>query len=289
MSRREWTCLGFVLSAALSLAGCGAPGGKNAAVKPPGAGGKSVASRKTGAGVDDLNPENSMRRDLQQLQERERQQIKAVEEMRTALSQGEGMIAGEEKKLSEIRSQIARYEDALRTYGKGAYEEEASRRAAVPASYAPQPRGSANNYWDNRQAAARERAGNETVLYDSRAAAAAPPPAPRVKEEVVEKPFAGAPVTRSRYPEPSRRPELEENTWNPPTNLFSNQATPPRFDPTPTASARSEAAASGSLRPAAKAAPAPAPAPAPAAVFAPAPAETHVAPEDEVFVPDLRF
>lgn len=104
-------------------------------------GGKSN-NRRVSAETESLSPEGSMQRDLARLHDREKAQVKVVKEMRDALSQGEDVIVREERKLDEIRTQIARFDSAMRNQemasagrrGRPAPAASTSRNGVVPAS-----------------------------------------------------------------------------------------------------------------------------------------------------------
>ncbi|MDR0363053.1 MAG: hypothetical protein LBJ46_10285 [Planctomycetota bacterium] len=75
-------------------------------------------------------PEDSLRRDLQQLRAEEKTQTRRVNDLRSGLAEGETIISKEETRLADIRRNIRQYETAL-----GDYSMDHSRRDDyVPAS-----------------------------------------------------------------------------------------------------------------------------------------------------------
>lgn len=318
MSRIGLFCLFLGVAPALTLAGCGGGDGGGGRVargrfnlgkkdqdvasrtgsrsssKSPSAPGRR--NQAVSANLDDLNPESSMQRDLAKLRERERSQVKVVEEMRTALDQGTDMVQKEERKLADIRSQIARYDNAVRGYQQSSHERApGGRETQSRADYArtaPQNEALSSPYAVNANAEYHPNAGGEEVLYNARNPIPMNQPAPAPRNtasrggEYNEKPFAGATVTRARVPEPAIRPapqaqapaEDDELLWNPPSRMYADRAVQPK-----------PIATQGGLRPNGNAAPAPqAVAKAPAAKAAPAPAVAPAAFGDtEVFSPDL--
>lgn len=116
MSIRTLFLLGALIPAIVS-AGCG--GGKDNANAAKANDEKGETKNAAGdrspadAGLDSLTPENSMRRDLELLRERENAQAEILSEMRGRLNENENMLKREENRLAEMRTQITRYEEAL--------------------------------------------------------------------------------------------------------------------------------------------------------------------------------
>ena len=288
----------ILLSAALVVVGCGdAGGGRSASSRA----GKSRNTASKGAGkqgdLDNLSPEMSMQRDLERLREREKSQAKVVKEMRGALSQGEGVVEKEEQKLTEIRGQIAEYDNTMRRYGTasaGAPARGGDRRAEVAAAtMRTDDRNVSNTRGRNEShavpaSAARDGdgysamragytpggSGGEEVLYSAPTAPARQVQTASGGGEFESSPFAGARAGRSQTPAPAPMPSSasqqrvddDENIWNPPSgNLFSSNANssiaPPlpksRHDALKSAPARAPQAA----QPVAKASVKPTPAP----------------------------
>lgn len=113
-----------VLFLGLAASGCGVSDAKSAFLRDEAQrekkdeGAASSSREKLQAGADDeqvYTPEASMRRDLARLREREEKQASLVSGMRNELSEGKHMVDSEEKRLAEIREQIADYEQALGT------------------------------------------------------------------------------------------------------------------------------------------------------------------------------
>ncbi len=329
MSRIGLICLLVGLSPALFLAGCGDSGGGRVSRGRfnPGKKDQETASRSgskpspqgrksqpVSAGLDDLSPEGSMQRDLAKLRERERTQAKTVDEMRSAMNQAEDMVMKEERKLEEIRTQIARYDRAMQGYEQASGNGRSPRGREAPARAEYASAAPSDNQWANPYAGA-SNAGGEEVLYSNRSAVPmnpAPAQAPRNLavadrggNEYAEKPFAGATVTRSRAPSqiqaqapatpapaPAPRPQTqarhadeEESIWNPPSRLYADKAVQPK--PVPTQQSVRPANPVAQPQAAARA-PAPAAAPQPAKQAAPQMSVSGATFEDtEVFTPDL--
>lgn len=250
----------LIMSAALTACGCF--GGGDGNVSSRGSGGNrffkkkdgATASRSGGRGrkgaknarandgkIEDLSPENSMKRDLAVLRDRERAQVKVVKDMRGALVEGEDVVIREEQKLDEIRNQIARYDMAINDRGyAGARNARGGRAAARPAPsggnvmpasmYTDEDNGGGRSRYADRHDPAPRRGRVEPASYrtgerEERAPARGPARRPAY-ESNDDGPYSsrdrGAP---SRY---DSRPSREEparggrEEWSPDGNLFSS-------------------------------------------------------------------
>lgn len=302
-AKKTWVLTALAL-ALPCLAGClgGSDGASRSASRARATRGQKDTAAKSGKSapprrnqkpedLDNLSPEASMQRDLARLKEKERQQVKTVSEMRTALGQGQEIVMKEEKNLEELRGQISKYESAMRQYENVASAADTG-RSADPRRGSP---AMASRY-DSRQTRTSGPADGEVMLYDGRAeapVAAATPPRRDAPSRQPEYARAEPP----RQAPPAQSGPARQDGWAPPTNLFDTR---PSVSPLAAAqTARREEQFSAMMpparqparqpvRPAASPA-APAPAPQPAQTFAaPAPVPAAGATfDDEVFTPDL--
>lgn len=234
---------GIVIIVALCLASMGCFGGGD------GGGGKRMSSRgrfglkkkrnaaassrnKRRVGdVEQYSPEASMQRDLAQLKESEKNQVRMIKDMRSSLDQRSAQYQKEEEKLQDIRNRISSYDRAIQSQDLAAGDRRPARPATVmaAASVAPREGGAPRNVRASyspdsppaapRQAPPRPRPSvareGETVLFDpndpedralmSPYATASAPSAPSI-------PQAG--FMASPYEQPN-------DGWTPPTTLFA--------------------------------------------------------------------
>lgn len=221
----------LLLSGALILAlfSAGCIGGKDSA-RGPGAKDKKTVGEDgrddpslADAGYDSMTPENSMRRDLDLLRERERKQAQNLAAMRGELNENESLLKREENRLAETRTQIVRYEEALGqrppTQAKTGF--------ARQAEFAQADTGPGFSEYDHlfqRQVnanvardAAPARQPQAEQTYGALAAAGAAPEQPFIRES---NHFAGAPRGRARTDfsvpqQPQPQAEGEIVVWNP--------------------------------------------------------------------------
>lgn len=286
----RFACISTVLSLSLAASGCGLGGGggrtaSNAGSKKNKAmAGRNVKkdSRKTSGDLAGMTPETSMKRDMDELREKERKQAKMVEEMRKDLAKGEDIVDKEEQKLVAIRQQIQEYGSAVRRFemasAKGGPRQNRSQSESeeylAPASmYAEDNRGGKEHTFapaSYSQPAPRETYNerpahnNNTVRYESQGGSRVNPAA---RDEMLfdSRYYDNPQPAPTPQTAPQRRQQMTEDDWNPPTNIFSNNPTPPK--PQAAAVKRNPPAASPKLAPQATKAAAPA--------------------DDEVFTPDL--
>lgn len=238
-ARKIWflTALSFPL---LCVTGCMGDGGqsrsasrarttrgqKDVAAKPKKAAAPERDRKKEN--LDDLSPEASMQRDLARLRERERQQAKAVGEMRNALNQGQDIVTKEEQNLRDLQGQISKYEMAMRRYENVVPEAEQRGGSQAMASRR-----------DNAQAGRSGSPDGEVMLYDGRAdsrfaagpGASDPGPsrnaAPRPQPEYAR-------TAPAAQPDPARDRAAGRDSWEAPAYLFDARPAGPPLAAVPT-------------------------------------------------------